>query len=91
MGNDPKISVKFTTTQGVETKMSFNYGTTVGKILKLYLREIGHPELINNLQGKLCFLFQAKVLKFNDSTKVEDLFKKVDSPNILVNNVQGVI
>ena len=87
----PKINIVFKTTQGTVTNLVVKHGTTVGKTLELYLKRVGKPELINNLQGRLCFLVNAKNLKFTDNTKIEDFFKNVTLPTVLVNDVNNLI
>ena len=87
----PKIKVVFKTTQGKTTNMIYKHGTTVGEALELYLKKVGRPDLINNIQGRLCFLVNAKQLKFNDTTKIEDFFKNTAIPSILVNDVNNLI
>ena len=87
----PKINVVFKTTQGTVTNMVFKHGMTVGQALEMYLKRVGRPDLINNLQGRLCFLVNAKNLKFTDNTKIEDFFKNVTLPTVLVNDVNNLI
>ena len=41
--NKPKMTVSFTTVSGENTKMTFDYGTSVGEILKKFLMEVGKP------------------------------------------------
>ena len=80
----PKMNVTFKTTQGITTNMVLKHGTTVGESLKLYLKRVGRPDLIDNLQGRLHFLYNTKNLKFNDTTKIEDFFKNDPLPCIIV-------
>ena len=87
----PKINIVFKTTQGTVTNLVVKHGTTVGQTLELYLKRVGKPELINNLQGRLCFLVNAKNLKFTDTTKIENFFKNVTLPTVLVNDVNNLI
>ena len=86
-----KIEVVFKTTQGKTTNMIYKHGTTVGEALELYLKKVWRPDLNNNLQGRLCFLVKAKLLKFNDTTKIENFFKNVILPTVLVNDVDNII
>ena len=87
--NSPKINIIFKTTQGVTHKIVCNYGTTIDEVLKKYLNTVNKPELIN--QNKLCFLFNAAQLKFGDKTKVEDYFKGILNPKVVVNDVNHLI
>ena len=90
-GFGPKINVAFTTTQGTKTVMIYKHGTTVGNAFELYLKRVGRPDLINNLQGRLCFIFNAKQVKFAETTKIEDFFKNYAAPKIIVNDVNNLI
>ena len=87
----PKMNIIFNTTQGTVTSMTFKYGTTIGQALEMYLKRVGRPDLINNLQGRLCFLFNAKQLSFNDTTKIEDFFKNMMAAKVIVNDVNNLI
>ena len=87
----PKMNIVFNTTQGTITAMIFKYGTTIGQALEMYLKRVGRPDLINNLQGRLCFLVNARQLKFTDNTKVEDFFKNSMAPKVIVNDVNNLI
>ena len=87
----PKITVIFKTTQGTVTNMPFKHGTTIGEALKMYLKRVGRPDLINNLQDRLCFLVNAKQLKFDNTTKIEEFFKNTAYPTVLVNDVNNLI
>ena len=82
--SSPKINILFKTTQGVTHTIVYKYGTTIDEVLKKYLYRINRPELINE-KGKFCFLFNARQLKFGDKTKVEDFFKGISNPNVVVN------
>ena len=63
--------------------MVFNYGTTIDQALIKYLNRIGRPELYGK-SNKICFLFNARLLRFGDKTPVEVYFKGVMYPNIVV-------
>ena len=89
--NVPKINAIFKTTQGLTTNMRFDFGTTIDQALGQYLKRVGKPELIGNLQNKICFLYNAKQLNFGDQSKVEVFFNNMVTPKIVVNDTQNVI
>ena len=78
-----KINITFKDTIGHKKNYSFNYGTTVNKVLETFLKDIGHPELINTYD-QLQFLYNAQIIKFDDQTTIEKLFCLGD-PIIIVN------
>ena len=88
--NKNKLNFIFTTIQGIKTTLIIDSGTSVGELLKIYLRRVNHPELINNTKD-LCFISNAKVLNFEDKTKVEDYFKDRTIINIIVNDFKNLI
>ena len=59
-------------------------------MLKIYLKKVNHPELINT-KDKICFLFNAKKLEFGDKTKIEDYFKYNKNPVIIVNDLENIL
>lgn len=87
----PKINVIFKTTQGTTHTLVYNYGTTIDQALSKYLNRVGRPELIGDTTNKICFLFNAAQLKFGDQTKVENFFKNVNNPKVVVNDVNNLI
>ena len=90
--NVPKINIIFKTTQGVTHTLVYDYGTTIDEVLKKYLKRVNRSDLIN-VKGdkKICFLFNASQLKFGDQTKVEDFFKNITNPKVVVNDVNNLI
>ena len=82
----PKMNVRFMTNKGTITNMVFKYGTTVGEALKLYLERVGRPDLIDNIEGKLWFSFDANRLEYTDNRKIEDVFSPVGA-TIFVNYI----
>ena len=93
LGDGPKINVIFKTTQGVTHTLVYNYGTTVDEVLRKYLKRVNREDLINDEQnkGKICFLFNAAQLKFGDTTKIENFFKGISNPKVVVNDVNNLI
>ena len=87
----PKINIIFKTTKCTTYTMVFNYGTTIDQILKKYLQRIGRHDLYLEKSNKICFLFNAYQLRFGDKTLVEEFFKHITSPKIVVNDVDNLI
>ena len=87
----PKINVIFKTTQGTTTAMVYDYGTTIDKSLEKYLKRVGRPDLYQQKSNKICFLFNAAQLKIGDQTQVENFFKNVQNPKVVVNDVNNLI
>ena len=86
----PKLNIIFTTTVGTQRILKFKYGTTVSQAIKKYLDSVGKGELFGQ-NDKVNFLFNANKIDFNDNTKVEDKFKNIQLPKIVVNDTQGLI
>ena len=87
----PKINVIFKTTQGTTTAMVYDYGTSIDKSLEKYLKRVGRPDLYQQKSNKICFLFNAAQLKIGDQTQVENFFKNVQNPKVVVNDVNNLI
>ena len=88
INNKPKMNVSFTTTLGNRRNMTFDYGTSVGEILKKYLMEVGKPEYINNY-NKVSFLYNAGKLDFDNKMKIEDFFGFNLNPKVIVNDLSN--
>ena len=86
----PKLNIIFTTTVGTQRILKFKYGTTISEALKKYLDSVGKVELFGQ-NDKVNFLFNANKIDFNDKTKVEDKFRNIQLPKIVVNDTQGLI
>ena len=69
-----KISIIFQTTSRTITTLIVNYGTTIDKLLSIYLYKVGRNELIGN-NKEIHFCYNAINLKFGDQTPVEQRFK----------------
>jgi len=83
----PKKSVIFRTTQDDTEILTLNYGTEIGKMLKIYLRRIGRYDLIDSNRNQVCFLYNGFQLKFGDKTPIEIFFKNNNNPKVIVNLV----
>ena len=85
----PKLNALFTTTVGTKKNVILNYGTTIDQALKKYLNLVNKSELVNS--NKISFLFNAAKLSFGDNTKVEDFFKNITNPKVVVNDTNNLI
>ena len=86
----PKINVLFKTTQGIYHNIVVNYGTTIDQLLTKYLKLVKRPDLIGNKSNKTVFLYNLCKLRFGDKTTVENYFKGVSNPIIIVNDVNNL-
>ena len=75
--------VCFKTLEGDKKIFTLDSETTVGDMLKLYLKEINRLDLINS-QKKILFLFNSYSLSFDDKTKIGKFFKGILKPSIIV-------
>ena len=67
---------------------------SIGTALKKYLVSIDRAELISSFSegnNKITFLFNGKLIKINDKTKVKDFFIDSNNASILVNDVTSLI
>lgn len=65
------------------------YGDPISRVLKYYLTAIKRADIINDKNNTICFLYNAKKLKFDDKTLVSKLFnciegKTIPTPTIIV-------
>ena len=85
-----KINIVFKTTAKVKTNIVADYGQTMRDVLSLYLKK---ERKENSSKGcrRIFFLFNAQKIDAFDETKVEDFFKKINNPLIIVNEMEFVI
>ena len=88
--NNGKITVVFKTGRGVITTIYIDRGKTVSYLLQVYFKRVGKPELFNR-PLEIGFIFNARVIKFNESKLVEDFFRGVDYATITVNDIGDLI
>ena len=89
---EKRIHVKFITTKGMSTYISFNENGSIRDLLFTYFKRIDRPELINRLMNRdLVFIWNGGQLKINDTRKVKDFFKNDMNPEIVVNDIQDLI
>jgi len=95
--NDKKeetFRIVFKDTRGSRTNIFVNPEHSIGTAIKKYLVRIDRAELISSLSegnNKLAFLFNGKLIKINDKTKVKDFFIDSNNASILVNDVTALI
>ena len=76
-----KMNIIFRTIDGVQTPLVVNYGTTIDRLLKLYLWKRGEYE-----RGKkFTYLYNANLVKFGDQRLIEKVFNPCN-PKITVND-----
>jgi hypothetical protein len=85
-----KINITFKTTSKAKTNIVADYGQTMSDIILLYLKKEGKENLFKRCSG-IFFLFNAQMIDVFDETKVEDFFKNISSPLIIVNEMKIVI
>ena len=82
--------VCFKTLEGNKTIFILDSETTVGDMLKQYLKDNNRLDLINS-QKKILFLFNSCSLSFDDKTKIGTLFKGMFNPSIIVHEDNMII
>ena len=85
-----KITVVFKTGRGIITTIFIDKGKTVKYLIQVYFKRIGKPELFNR-PLEIGFIYNARVIKFNESKLVEDFFKGNDYNTITVNDIGDLI
>lgn len=74
-----KKSIIFETKTGDRTSLTFPYGTTLDKVIQKYF------EIKNNFQyNNTLFVFNAKIINKDNTTKIEEFFPFGDTPKIYV-------
>ena len=84
-----KMNVVFKATNGNIKNIQADIGITVGQLITLYLKRMDREYLIGN-EKDICFIYDATKLKYNDSRRIEQVFKFVN-PCIMVNDVHNLI
>ena len=59
-------------------------------MIKKYLLIIGESKLFYS-KNKIAFMYNASLLRFDDQTKIENVFRYDDSPKILVTDIGNII
>lgn len=89
VNNKPIINIIFNSNFGEIHNIKFYYGTTIKEILIHYLTKIGRRDLIGAERNKITFLFNSNQLNFEDETKIETFFHKLQCPKIFVNIINN--
>ena len=86
------INICFSTVKGSRILMKVKPDETVEKVLEKYLLRVELPDLINNIDGKIGFIFSAQSLKFGDKRKIKDVMIIGGGLNqILVRDINDLI
>ena len=88
--NNGKITVFFKTGRGLITTIFIDYGKTVSYLIQVYFKRVGKPELFLK-PLEIGFIYNARVIDFNDSRLVEDFFKGINYATITVNDIGDLI
>lgn len=86
-----KINIIFRTTQGTTHNILFDENISIGLAIQKYLKRIGKEDLINSIPRDLVFLFNAHQYKPSDTLKLKDLFRGINNPRIIINDVNNLI
>ena len=87
--NGPKMNVVFKTTQGVQHTLVVDSSITIDELLKKYLKRVNRSDLVKS--SKICFLYNAAQLKFDNQTKIDVFFNNMSNPKVVVNDVNNLI
>ena len=85
----PKMQLIFKTTQGTTHVLTVKTELTIDELLKTYLIRVEKPNLIKD--NRICFLYNARQLKYGDNTSVDNFFKNASYPKIYVNDDNNLI
>ena len=85
-----KISVIFKTGKGLIFTVFIDFGKTVNYLIRVFFKRIGKPELINKPK-EIGFIYNAKLINFNESQLVEDFFGGLSNVTITVNDIGDLI
>ena len=86
-----KINVRFKTTYKTITNLVLDNYTTIDEMLAIYLKRVMRPELINNIEGKVQFLYNAASLSFGDKRTVKEVFVNGIGGDIIVLDIKNFI
>ena len=84
-------NISFKTTCGINNKLNIIDMRPIGWLLKYYLVVVKKPELINDINNKIVFLYQGNKIESNNRTPIYDFFKNDNNPIIEVNDPNFLI
>ena len=84
-------NISFKTTCGINNKLNIIDIGAIGWLLKYYLVVVKKPELINDINNKIVFLYQGNKIESNNRTLIYDFFKNDNNPIIVVNDPNFLI
>ena len=79
-----KKNISFKTTYGINNKLAIVEKWPIGWLLKYYLVFVKKPELINDINNKIVFLYKGYKIESNNRTPIMDFFKNDNKPTIVV-------
>ena len=79
--------ILFSNVKGYKNVLKLNYGTTIDQMFRIYLKIIKREFLYNNNNNnqRVCFFYNARVIKFGNKTRIECFFRYHKFPRIIVN------
>ena len=77
-------NISFKTTYGINNKLAIVEKWPIGWLLKYYLVFVKKPELINDINNKIVFLYKGYKIESNNRTPIMDFFKNDNKPTIVV-------
>ena len=87
-----KITIIFNSTQGVTHSVNCDKNISIGLAIKKYLNKIGMDnDLIESNESKLQFLYNASKYTTKDKISLQSLFRNINRPKIVVNDIHNII
>ncbi len=83
--------IKFDASSGSTITIDTAYGTSLSELAKKYFKELKKPELINEVDKKIIFLYNGEKLSLKNNTKIEEIFKNIDFLIITVFDLNNLI
>ena len=81
--NNQKLGITFKSKYETDITLFLDGKTTVSEMIKKYLLIIGESKLFYS-KNKIAFMYNASLLRFDDQTEIENLFREDGSPKIVV-------
>ena len=69
--------IEFDASSGSTITIDVAYGTSLSELAKKYFKELKKPELINEVDKNIIFLYNGEKLLFKNKTKIEEIFKNI--------------